>query len=99
MLRNTTGAADKVTDESIEIVDQSLLVGNNCGCIRMLKLDAASDADHKRLGVFSETFEHSNQITQSLVNLCSVKDGFLREVTQNLQLLCNIFERNALQLG
>ena len=65
----------------------------------MLKLDAASDANHERLGVFSETFEDSNQITQSLVNFCGVEDGFLREVTQNLQLLCNVFERNALQLG
>ncbi|MGY3390198.1 hypothetical protein ACVWW6_002789 [Bradyrhizobium sp. USDA 3311] len=84
MLCDAARAADKVADESIEIVDQPLLIGDNCSCIRMLKLDAASDARHECLGVFGETFEHSNQITQGLMNFCIVEDGILREVTQNL---------------
>jgi hypothetical protein len=65
----------------------------------MLKLDAAADVHHECLSVLRQAFEDAYQIPQSLVNLRCIGYGLFRQMTEDVKLLRNVFERNALQLG
>src|ERR1700692_3513894 len=66
---NHARATDEITDEAVEIVDETLLVPGNGSRVGLLQLQVPADSGHECLGILSESLEYTYKVTQCLVDL------------------------------
>ena len=99
VLGDAAGAAHEIADKSIKVVDQSLLIRDDSAGISLLEFDAPTNAGHERLGIVRQSFEDADQVAKYFVHLGGIRNWFLGEHPQNLQLAGNVFKGDRLQFG
>ena len=72
-VRDHARTRHQIAHETLEIIDESLLEGDDGPHNTLLQFDRASDACHECLRVVGQTFKHTNQVTQYGVRLGRVR--------------------------
>lgn len=70
---NHAGTGHQVTDEALQVIDQTLFECDHSLCVGLLQFDRARDAGHECLGIVGQAFEDAHQIPQYAVDLCLIR--------------------------
>jgi hypothetical protein len=98
-LSNLDGRDHQLADKPLEVVDERVLVGQECLKVNAMEVDRALQAAHKRLRLRGQLIEPDPQGGQVAVDLAAVRCRLGGQVGKFAEQIPDIPERGSLQLA